>query len=93
MVMGLANFESVSTYEDLPIVFDRKFSTIKKSISPVVESHFDTANKQGKTISEYLTKQKTTGEITELLIELFAEVSCQSIKGKKERFLPAHTQP
>lgn len=93
MVMGLSNFESVSTYEDLPIVFDRKFSTIKKNISPVVESHFDTANKQGKTISEYLTKQKTTDEITKLLIALFAEVSCQSIKGKKKSFLQANMQP
>ena len=92
MVMGLSNFESVSSYEDLPIVFNRKFSTIKKNISPVVESCFDTANKQGKTISEYLTKQKTTDEITELLIALFAEVSCQSIKGKKKRFLQAHMQ-
>ncbi len=80
LVMGLADFEFVDKYENIPIAFDKKFSESNKSKGMPKKSSFSIANTKGETIRNYLMAQKTANEIVELLINLFREVLCQSLK-------------
>ena len=80
LVMGLAEFESVDKYESIPIAFDEKFSQTNKNCGLSKKSSFFSANEKGEAIRSYLIEQKTANEIAELLITLFGEIVCKSLK-------------
>jgi nucleoside 2-deoxyribosyltransferase len=81
LIMGLADFEFVDKYEDIPVAFTEKFSELDNNAWAPKKSSFSTANTKGETIRDYLTGQKTANEVADLLIDLFGEVLCQSLKG------------
>ena len=80
LVMGLADFEFVDKYENIPCAFEEKFSESNKKTKKSRKSSFNIANGKGATIRNYLMEQKPVNEIAELLIELFGEILCQSLK-------------
>lgn len=80
LVMGLADFEFVEKYEDIPVAFKKKFSQANKSTAVAAKSSFSMANTKGEAIRNYLMAEKTANEIVDLLLNLFGEVLCQSIK-------------
>jgi len=80
LVMGLADFEFVDKYENIPVAFEKKFSESNKNTNTPKKSSFSVANTKGEAIRDYLMAQKTANELAELLIELFGEILCQSLK-------------
>lgn len=80
LVMGLADFEFIDKYENIPVAFKEKFSELNKNMGAPKKSSFSIANSKGGTIRDYLMAQKTANEIAELLIDLFGEILCQSSK-------------
>ena len=92
MVMGLSDFEFITTYQEIPIAFDSKFAGIEDKSILTAEFSFDTANRKGKTISEYLDTEKSINEITELLVSLFGEALCQTSQEQKKKFSQAQKQ-
>lgn len=81
LIMGLADFEFVDKYENIPVTFKEKFSESNKKNGAPKKSSFSIANKKGEAIRDYLMAQKPANEIAELLIELFRGILCQSLKG------------
>ena len=79
LVMGLADFNFVDKYENIPLAFEEKFSDANKSYGIPKKSSFFNANEKGEAIRSYLTTQKTKNEIAELLITLFGEIVCKSL--------------
>lgn len=80
LVMGLADFEFVDKYENIPVALEEKFSKSNKNTGAPKQSSFSIANTKGETIRNYLTAQKPATEIAELLIKLLGEILCQSLK-------------
>jgi len=80
LVMGLSDFKFVDKYEKIPVVFEENFSESNKNTSAPKKSSFSIANTKGEAIRDYLMAQKTANEVAELLIELFGEILCQSLK-------------
>lgn len=80
LVMGLADFEFVDKYEKIPVAFDGLFSKSDKRAGAPRESSFKITRTKGETIRDYLMAQKTANEIADLLIDLFGEILCQSLK-------------
>ena len=92
LVMGLSDFEFVDNYEEIPTAFDRKLAEPSKSSSLTLSSNFETAKKNGQKISDYLSRGRTRDEVAELLMKLFAEVSCLTSKDPKMNSFQASTQ-
>jgi nucleoside 2-deoxyribosyltransferase len=92
LVMGLADFEFVGSYEEIPRAFDRKAAEVRASNRVSALSRFETANEKGEAISHYLASRKSLGDITELLIKLFGEKSCLSREEQSENFSPVQGQ-
>ncbi len=80
LVMGLADFEFVDKYENIPIAFNGKFSELNKDTGTPKKSSLSIANTKGEAIRDYLMEQKTVNEVAELLIDLFGKVVCHSLK-------------
>jgi hypothetical protein len=80
LVMGLSDFEFIDKYENIPVAFKEKFSALNKNMGAPKKSSFVIANTKGEAIRDYLMRQKTANEIAELLIDLFGEILCQSLK-------------
>ena len=80
LVMGLADFEFIDKYENIPIALEEKLSKLNKNNGTPKKSSFSTANEKGEAIRSYLMKQKTENEIADLLISLFGEIVCQTLK-------------
>jgi len=80
LVMGLSNFEFVETYENIPIAFAKKFNESAGNTFSTLPK-FEMTAENGKTIREYLSSQKTTDEITELLISLFGGIECRNMRS------------
>lgn len=78
LVMGLADFEFVDKYEKIPAAFANNFS--EKNTNTPKKSSFSITNTKGEAIRDYLMAQKTANEIADLLIDLFGDVLCQSLK-------------
>jgi nucleoside 2-deoxyribosyltransferase len=89
LVMGLADFEFVSAYAEIPRAFGRRIAQNQPSNPVLASSRFETANEKGEAISRYLASRRSLGDITKLLIELFAEKSCLSREEQSESFSPA----
>ena len=88
LVMGLSEFQFATDYNDIPKVFDSKFAKldeISKSLMTASLSGFDIAKEQGKTISDYLAEERSVIEITDLLMNLFMEQSCQHTQKYKTK--------
>ena len=81
LVMGLSDFQVVSSYQQIPEEFVRLFSQRGEKILQNQVFPFDDANNKGKTISEYISKQKNQNEIADLLIDLFGDELCS--KGQR----------
>ena len=88
LVMGLADFEFVSAYAEIPRAFDRRTAEAQASNPVLASSRFETANEKGEAISRYLASRRSLEDITKLLIELFAEKSCLSREEQSESFSP-----
>ena len=88
LVMGLADFEFVGAYKEIPRSFDRRIAEAQASDHALASSRFETANEKGEAISHCLANRKSPEDITELLIKLFAEKSCLSREEQSESFSP-----
>ena len=88
LVMGLADFEFVGAYEEIPRSFDRRTAEVQASDSVLASSRFETASEKGEAISHCLASRRSPADISELLIKLFAEKSCRSREGQSESFSP-----
>lgn len=84
MVMGLGDFKHISNYDEITAEFDRLFANgMPNSFGESVPC-FETANKNGRQLSEYLASKKPIVELTELIIELFGN-SDVKIRKKARR--------
>ena len=81
LVMGLSNFEFVQSYDDIPEAFDGKFTNFKGDLSTQLDFSFETVSAKGKTISDYLLARKTLDQISNLLVDIFGEISCPDSKA------------
>jgi len=88
MVMGLADFEFVSAYAEIPRAFDRRIVETESANRASASSRFETANEKGEAISHCLGSRGSLEDITELLIRLFLEKSCLSQEERSESFSP-----
>lgn len=88
LVMGLADFEFVSAYEEIPRAFGRRIGETQPSNPVLASSRFETANEKGEAISHCLGRRGSPEDITEILIRLFAEKSCLSREEQSESFSP-----
>lgn len=93
LVMGLADFEYVCTYVEIPRAFDRKLGGAHAPGHFAFSSSFETASAKGEAISHCLARRRDLREIGELLITLFAEELCLSREDQNESFSPAQEQP
>jgi nucleoside 2-deoxyribosyltransferase len=89
MILGLSNFAFVTKYEDIPQIFHAEFSKVDENLTLSRPPYFDSTAKDGKEISEFLALRKPGGDITDLLIKLFRERTCQISKGLKKSYSPA----
>lgn len=80
LVMGLADFEFIDKYENIPVAFREIFSESEKIRGVPMKSSFSIVNTKGEAIRDYLIEQETANEIAELLIDLFGEILCRSLK-------------
>ena len=83
MVLGLSNFEFVSEYKEIPSAFSAKFSKRADEFPHFQNSRFEAATQNGKEISSCLASEKDVRDITELLIDLFGEMSCRNSNDLK----------
>ncbi|MBN2269498.1 MAG: nucleoside 2-deoxyribosyltransferase [Sedimentisphaerales bacterium] len=88
LVMGLADFEFVGAYEEIPRAFDRRIAETESANRASSSSRFETANEKGEAISRCLGRRGSPEDITEILIRLFAEKSCLSREEQSESFSP-----
>ncbi len=86
LVMGLSDFEFVDKYEDIPVAFDRRLTGPRKVAASAFPLNCETTKKNGQKISDYLAQRRTKDEITDLLVRLFGEISCQISRGPKKNF-------
>jgi hypothetical protein len=78
LVMGLADFESVGAYDEIPAAFNRRFAERSRDSVTHYESKFCVAKGKGRQIRECLAQQKPLAEVAELLVDLFGEIACQT---------------
>lgn len=86
LVMGLADFEFVDAYREIPPAFDRRMNEAKRTGRTLALSRFETANEKGEAISHCLTRRRSPMDIAELLIDLFGEKSCLSQEERSNSF-------
>ena len=78
LLLGLSGFETVDRHKDVPIAFDQKFAEIEEDRILGNSSGFTAMRECGKTITEYLAKQKPAEELVTLLISLFQVSPCEA---------------
>ncbi len=93
LVLGLSDFNSISTYEDIPTEFESQFAKAGEDKLLGRDRGFTAATKSGKKISDYLASCKSQGDITNLLIDLFGERICRASKDLKGSCTQIHMQP
>ena len=89
MILGLSDFSFVKKYEDIPQAFHAEFSKVDENLILSRPPYFDSTAKDGRKISEFLASRKSGGDITDLLIKLFRERTCQISKEPKKSYFPA----
>jgi nucleoside 2-deoxyribosyltransferase len=82
LVIGLSNFETVSRYEDISKVFDKKFKEQGDHIIRDIQPQFEMTTKQGQKISKFLYSQGQSNGLADLLIDIFGGKVCQNTKGQ-----------
>ncbi|MEK6705126.1 MAG: nucleoside 2-deoxyribosyltransferase [Bdellovibrionota bacterium] len=92
MVLGLADFSFVATHEDILRALDDKFSKATEDVIFSREPHFDTTAKNGKQISDFLAVRRPVSDITDLVIDLFGERTCQTSNDQRENYSRANMQ-
>ena len=90
MILGLSDFSFVTSYKDILHALDYKFSRATEDMLLSRDPRFDTTAKHGKQISELLTMGIPTRDITDLLINLFGERTCQISKDPRENYSQAN---
>lgn len=93
LVLGLADFSFVDNYAGIPAAFETKFAIMAEEEVLARDHGFASATKSGKEISDYLVSQRSRGDITDLLIDLFRERICQASKDSKRNCSQANMQP
>ena len=93
LVLGLSDFQSVVTYDAIPVAFERQFATAAEDMVLARDRGFEAATKSGKEISDYLASRKSEGDIADLLIDLFRERICRSSEGLKGSCTRASMRP
>ena len=92
LVLGLSNFETVSSYEEIVHTFERKFRELGSCIiSSRNKTGFENAKYKGKTIRDFLNSKKNEQELANLLIDLFGENLCRDTKDVKGKCFQADT--
>lgn len=92
LVMGLADFNFVTTYKEIATVLGAKLSFSKQEALLGKETGFETSKRIGEEISNYLTAKKPESEIADLLIDLFREKICNISEDQKLTYTKVHTQ-
>lgn len=93
LVLGLADFSVVTTYDDIAVVFDEKFSVATEDVLLGRDAQPEAATKSGKEISDYLMSRRSGDEIADLLLGLFRERIWRTSEDPKGNCSQAHTQP
>ncbi|HUV63231.1 MAG TPA: nucleoside 2-deoxyribosyltransferase [Sedimentisphaerales bacterium] len=83
MVLGLSDFSFVTTHEGILRALDDKFSKATEDVLLSREPHFDRTAKNGRQISEFLAGRRPVSDITDLVIGLFGERTCQITEGAR----------
>jgi nucleoside 2-deoxyribosyltransferase len=86
MALGLSDFSFVATHKDILLALDAKFSKATEDVTSLDEAHFDTTAKNGKQISDFLAVRRPVSDITDLVMELFAERTCQISGDHRENY-------
>jgi len=71
LVLGLSNFETVDQYENIPKIFDQKFSELRDSVVESKPSFADPFLLKGQAITNLLKTDRDTRVIVDLLLNLF----------------------
>ncbi|MBN2316745.1 MAG: nucleoside 2-deoxyribosyltransferase [Sedimentisphaerales bacterium] len=77
LVLGLSDFSFVTTCEDILYDLNEKISKATEDIVLSRESYFDRTAENGKQISDFLAMRRPVSDITDLVIDLFGERTCQ----------------
>jgi len=82
LVIGLSNFETISSCEDIPKIFDTKFKEVGDRIIRDSQPPFETTTKEGQEISKFLNSHGQSNDLADLLINLFGGKVCRNTKGR-----------
>ena len=93
LILGLAHFETVQSYEDIPRAFDRKFEQFGDSIIQEQPNSVEDSLTKGKTISDCLNTDRDENTIAELLLDLFGGRTCQPLNERNGNSSQVHMQP
>lgn len=93
LVLGLACFETVQSYDDIPSAFDRKFEEVGDRVLREQPDSTEESLTKGKTISECLNTDRDENRIAELLLDLFGGRTCLPSSERNGSYSPANMQP
>lgn len=93
LILGLANFETVSRYEDVPTAFAHQFEELGDRLFQERPSFTEESLHHGQTISECLRNHRDDETIADLLLNLFGGRTCQSTNERTAPSTPVNTQP
>ena len=91
LVVGLSNFEIISEYSQIPVIFKDRFSQLGEKVISGRPFQFEGTKDKGKAISEYINAQRDQAELAELLITLFGAELCS--KDQTLNSTNPNTQP
>ena len=92
LVLGLADFSFVDSYDAVAIAFETKFCSAMNDFLQAKESVFQDTTEKGRAISDYLAAQKPNHDVADLLISLFGNGACQISEDRKGSYFRASTQ-
>ncbi len=93
LVLGLADFSFVDSYDKIAGSFEVKFSAAVSNFLQAKEPIFEDATRRGKEISDYLSAQKPSSDIADLLINLFRDKAWNISEDSKKNYSQVNTQP
>ena len=92
MVLGLSDFSFVATHEDILRALEDKFSKATEDVILSRVPSFEKTAKNGKQISEFLSVQRPVSDITDLVIDLFGERTCQVTEDPRGNYTQVNSQ-
>jgi len=93
LVLGLAEFSFVDSYNDIARAFETKLSAAVSNFLQAKEPVFQNATIKGKEISSYLSAQRPNHDIADLLINLFGDKAWNISEELKKNYSQVSTQP